>query len=403
MARSELLINGKLAEPVYEHRGDGKLRTAAGWAPWWATAQENDPHWKNKQPGFSLFALDGQQVQLMSTPFGTHVGGVWQQVPAAVGNEYELSVEGQAWSSEDTAPASQLEASDVNLQVGIDPTGGRDPFSPLIVWSNVSQPLSRWETLRITAVSEASIITIYLKSAPNLPKRQQSIFWRNAFLRPIGPHKRLLNIVGSGDTHIALEPERPQPGERIEAVVSSTRSHDVVALLVQEPDGEETAVLLRGKTLDEGRSLWRYEFNVAQDGLYEVRFVGDGGARLLALRLLQVAREVQMVPAGSPRELYRRVYVLLPPTADQKWFLAAARGSFNGRYTIGFSADDAGIGDLEHRHVLAVNPHHWPQVLTEAWFKQHYPGTQFTAVVANTAEDLEAWLKNWLAPTIESR
>jgi hypothetical protein len=123
--------------------------------------------------------------------------------------------------------------------------------------------------------------------------------------------------------------------------------------------------------------------------------VGDGGARLLALRLLQVAREVQLVPSNAPRQHYRRVYVLLPPTADEKWLLAAARGSFIGRYTIGFSADDAGLGDLEQRHVLAVNPHHWPQVLTEAWFQQHYPGAEFTAVVANNPADLEAWLQNW--------
>ena len=102
------------------------------------------------------------------------------------------------------------------------------------------------------------------------------------------------------------------------------------------------------------------------------------------------------VPVGSPRTAYRRVYVLLPPTADQKWLLAAARGGFVGRLTIGFSADDAGLGDLEQRQVLAVNPHHWPQVLTEAWFKQHYPGVAFTAVVANSPDDLEAWLKNWV-------
>ncbi len=395
MARTDLLLNGRLTEPHFEHRGNGKLRTAIGWSPWWAAAQANDPHWKNKQPGFSLFTLDGQPVQQISTPFGVHVGGLWQQVPSAPGNEYELEVEGQAWSSEDTAPASQLEASDVNLQVGIDPTGGLDPFSPLIVWSKVAQPLSHWQTLRVTAVSEANILTVYLKSAPNLPKRQQAVFWRNAYLRPIGPYKRLLNIVGAGDTHIILQPERPQSGARMEAVVSSTRSHETVALRVLQPDGEETAVFPRGKTLDEGRTLWRYEFDVVQEGLYEVRFVGDGGARLLALRLLQVTREVQLAPVGAARDSYRRVYVLLPPTADQKWFVAAARGSFDGRFTIGFSADDAGIGDLAQRQVLAVNPHHWPQVLTEAWFKQHYPGVRFTAVVANAPEDLEAWLREY--------
>jgi hypothetical protein len=131
------------------------------------------------------------------------------------------------------------------------------------------------------------------------------------------------------------------------------------------------------------------------DGLYELRFVGDGGARLLTVRLLRVARDVQLVPSDSARNEYERVYVLLPPTADAKWYVAAAKGSFEGRYTIGFSADDAGMGSLDSRQVLAVNPHHWPEVLTAAWFQQHYPGATFTAVVANSPEDLEAWLQNW--------
>ena len=93
----------------------------------------------------------------------------------------------------------------------------------------------------------------------------------------------------------------------------------------------------------------------------------------------------------------QRRYVLLPPTADEAWFVAAAKGGFNGRFTIGFSADDAGGTELPERHVIAVNPHHWPDVLTENWFQQHYPGVNFTAVVANKPADLEAWLRDWIA------
>ncbi len=123
--------------------------------------------------------------------------------------------------------------------------------------------------------------------------------------------------------------------------------------------------------------------------------MNNDGARLLALRLLRVARETQIVPSSASRLTYKRVYVLLPPTANQEWFVAAARAGFNGRFTIGFSADDAGIGDFGTRHVLAINPHHWPEVLTGTWFQQHYPGVEFTPIVANAPEDLEAWLKGW--------
>lgn len=395
MAQKELLLNGSMQGGFRPYREDNSLITAVSWSPWWVSAGENTPGWKNKQPVFSPHTLDNRQVQLVSTPFGTHIGGLWQQIPAAAGNQYTLSVEGQAWSSEDAAPASQLEASDVNMQIGIDPTGGTDPDSPLIRWSEKVQPLSHWETLSITAVAEASILTIFLKSAPNQPKRQQSIFWRNAFLRPMGRYKRSLNIIGSGDTHISLDPERPQPGDVVTATISSNRQHSFVGLRVEQPDGLEAAVEFRVREQVDDRTNWRYAFTTEMDGLYDIRFVGDEGARLLALRLLQVARDVQMVPSDSARLHYKRVYVLLPPTADIKWMLAAARGGFNGRFTVGFSADDAGIGDLENRYVLAVNPHHWQDILTASWFHQHYPGVQFTAVVANTPTDLETWLKNW--------
>jgi hypothetical protein len=395
MAQAEILLNGALDDSFRPYRNDKKLSVVSGWAPWWLPPGEGEPGWKNRPPIFSVFTLDNRLAQQLSTPWGTHIAGLWQQVAAAPGNRYELTIEGQAWSSEDATPASQLEASEINLQIGLDPTGGLDPESPLIIWSEKAQPLSRWEILRLTAEAEAPIITVYLKSAPNLPKRQQSVFWRNAHLRPIGRYKRGINIVGLGDTHITLEPDQPQPGETVTVIVSANRNHAFVDLFVKRPDNERTAVVFRGAIVDEDRYTWRYEFKTDIEGLYEVRFVGDEGARLLALRLLRVAREVQLVPSGTTRFNYKRVYVLLPPTADLKWLMAAARGSFDRRFTIGFSADDAGIGELENRHVLAVNPHHWPDVLTLSWFQQHYPGAHFTAVVANKPEDLEAWLKNW--------
>jgi hypothetical protein len=395
MSQKRILLNDKLGEPYRPFREEPSLTVAESWAPWWLDADEKGPNWQNRRPVFDRITLDNQPAQQVSTPWGTHTAGLWQQVPSAPGNEYELTVEGQAWSSDDPKPGSRLEASDVNLQIGIDPSGGLDPESPLIVWSDLYQPLSHWQTLRLVAEAETDVITIYLKSSPTLPKRQQTIFWRNAFLRPIGRHKRSINIVGAGDTHITVEPERPQPGEVVTAVISSTRAHQQVDLHVKRPNNEPVSVTNQGQTVDEGRTIWRYAFDTDVDGLYEIRFIGDRGARLLALRLLRVAREVQLVPSDAARTSYKRVYVLLPPTADEKWLLAAAKGGFDGRFTIGFSADDAGLGDLENRHVLAVNPHHWPQVLTAAWFQQHYPGVTFTPIVANKPADLEHWLRNW--------
>jgi hypothetical protein len=80
--------------------------------------------------------------------------------------------------------------------------------------------------------------------------------------------------------------------------------------------------------------------------------------------------------------------VLLPPDADARWALAVVDGTWNlHQYTVGGSADDAGIGDLDVRRVIAVNPERWPTDL-EAFFTAHYPDVQYVPVEASTPDDL---------------
>jgi hypothetical protein len=66
------------------------------------------------------------------------------------------------------------------------------------------------------------------------------------------------------------------------------------------------------------------------------------------------------------------------------------QGSWDAsRYTVGSSADDAGIGDLGVRHVIAVNPQEWAGSLRlEDFFKQHYPGITYEPISAATPEEL---------------
>jgi hypothetical protein len=82
--------------------------------------------------------------------------------------------------------------------------------------------------------------------------------------------------------------------------------------------------------------------------------------------------------------------VLLPPNADAAWARAVVDGAWDERrYTIGSSADDAGIGDLDVRRVIAVNPHEWPGTLSlNDFFNQYYPGVEYTPVTAATPAEL---------------
>jgi hypothetical protein len=91
---------------------------------------------------------------------------------------------------------------------------------------------------------------------------------------------------------------------------------------------------------------------------------------------------------GQPRVQYARTYVLLPPSAGAAWAQAVVGAGWDARrWTIGGSADDAGIADLDDRRVIAVNPHLWDGDLC-AWFAEHYPGVVVECIDAASPAEL---------------
>jgi murein DD-endopeptidase MepM/ murein hydrolase activator NlpD len=93
-------------------------------------------------------------------------------------------------------------------------------------------------------------------------------------------------------------------------------------------------------------------------------------------------------PRGLPREPYARTYVLLPPNANAAWARAVVDTAWDrNRFTIGGSADDAGIGDLDFRRVIAVNPAAWGDDLY-AFFEAHYAGSTYVPVDVDTPQEL---------------
>ncbi len=117
-------------------------------------------------------------------------------------------------------------------------------------------------------------------------------------------------------------------------------------------------------------------------------------AQLTAIPDWAVTGGTEPLPGGggSPREAYERSYVLLPPGAGGVWAQAVVETTWEGRrFTVGGSADDAGIGDLPLRRVLAVNPAAWGDDL-RAFFRTHYPGVEYVPLTAATPDALRGQL-----------
>tara|TARA_B100002003_G_C14123403_1_gene540355 strand:- start:488 stop:1999 length:1512 start_codon:yes stop_codon:yes gene_type:complete len=101
------------------------------------------------------------------------------------------------------------------------------------------------------------------------------------------------------------------------------------------------------------------------------------GVQLPALTARREA-EAKLLEAkmrGQPRVDYERTYWLMPPDATVAELFEVAGQSFPSRGTIGFSADDAGIGDLAVRKVVLMYPARQPPGIC-SWFADHYPGVE---------------------------
>ncbi|MBO36462.1 MAG: peptidase S8 [Anaerolineaceae bacterium] len=102
---------------------------------------------------------------------------------------------------------------------------------------------------------------------------------------------------------------------------------------------------------------------------------------------------------GYPRTQYNRVYLLLPQDSGPEWIQSVVSSDQWSKklWTVGFSADDAGIGNLDNRLVIVVNPESWGGNMA-TWYEEHYPGVLYLPVSVTQPQNLTEYLNN-SAPT----
>jgi hypothetical protein len=189
---------------------------------------------------------------------------------------------------------------------------------------------------------------------------------------------------------------RPRPSDaRVGDIVTiearSLSALSDVDLAVTQPSG--LGLRVRGPVVGRDGDWYTWTHNTVpteEAGVHRVVF-SVAGEEVETVMFESAERTVEPEPVeerGQPRVQYERTYVLLPPGADAEWAKAVIAGAWDRRrFTIGGSADDAGIGDLDARRVIAVNPQQWTDEL-EPFFDRYYPGVEYAVVEADTPEDL---------------
>jgi hypothetical protein len=385
-----------------------EITVAEGWLPFWVSQQPEDPAWKNRRPVYraALRALEpfrarsGPAAQMYGTSWATHVAGLMQSVTVVQGQPLRLTAYGHSWSTNGDVADQSIDPGNVRLKVGIDPYGGQNPFDERIIWSaqrviydGFAQPLL------VDAVAQSSSITVYLISSPEWPKKHNDVYWDDVSLEAVS----VIASSSSGDRDVllTLNSGTQQVGFPVSIQVTSGHALTNPNVLVSGPQGAVRAA--PGITGEGGRGyVWQSEFVPPMPGPYTVTFtLGDVAAVSSSIQISRSASRPQSnstissgnpqggAGRGMPRTQYKRVYLLLPPSAGGEWLSAiAASGAWaNDHWTVGYSADDAGIGDLDHRTVLVLNAPAWPEPILP-WLEMWYPGMNVVPVTAVTPKDL---------------
>ena len=82
---------------------------------------------------------------------------------------------------------------------------------------------------------------------------------------------------------------------------------------------------------------------------------------------------IHLYTSGEPRLDYDRTYWLIPPGATEEEARQVFEMALPSRGTVGFSADDAGIGALPNRRVILFDEDRWGGDMNQ-WYAQYYPG-----------------------------
>jgi LysM repeat protein len=130
----------------------------------------------------------GKNSQKYFTFYSVHEAGLLQTINVPVGSVLRFGVYMQAWSSNkdgnelDPASYKSSDQTSMHMKVGIDPTGGDDPWSPNIVWSSEHDAYDAFGYYEVRATAQADHVTVFTHSMPEKGLKHNDVYVDSAEL-----------------------------------------------------------------------------------------------------------------------------------------------------------------------------------------------------------------------------
>lgn len=176
----------------------------------------------------------GENSQKYFTFWSVHQGGVYQVVDGLrPGTPLRFSIYMMVWSAtrmdgSQPNPHQSFGQANMHLKIGIDPTGGTDPWSAEIVWSPEKEAYDAFGLYEVQAVARSTKVTVFTHSRPEYPMMHNDIYLDDADL----------TVAGGVGPSTSLTVNLPPALQVVGALTMTT-----------DPDGRITHVINPGDTL----------------------------------------------------------------------------------------------------------------------------------------------------------
>lgn len=188
------------------------VQTPDGWTAWWqipitdtarsdyftypvacdrkSGAPEGCVPWHNPEYGGTdwirngpLRIRSGRNSLKYFTFWSVHQGGMFQTVSGiAPGTVLRFSAYMHAWSATQTqggaepSPFTSQGQTSMHMKIGVDPAGGRNPWSGDIVWSPEFDSYDQWGYYQITATAISDKVTVFIHSRPEKDLKHNDLY-----------------------------------------------------------------------------------------------------------------------------------------------------------------------------------------------------------------------------------
>ena len=254
------------SNPVWPFQdGIPEVQVAPGWRAFYVDTAPAKAHvptmWKRpefrdvKAYEYSYRVHSGMLAQKYFTFGGQHEAGLYQQVGGiAPGTPLRFAVYMHYWSCMpksteewNMCPFEYLSSSPApnHTKVGIDPTGGTNPWAPTVIWSAELEVPDYWALFSVDAVAQNSVVTVFTYSWAD---------WTDGIFR-------INNDVYIDDASLVVLSEMPAtatPEVTAELTVEGTETEEATPAATQtpaatptpRPDGAIVHVVQDGDTIN---------------------------------------------------------------------------------------------------------------------------------------------------------